>query len=126
MSEEGALDFVAKGGFDEVTAVGLVSQERFVELYKKLFRSRRQEDVVCVLVNILDFQGQLSFENFSRILQHADDHEIGHIDMRVVTQDPGRPLIGEMLEALADGFNVTIKLTFFPHMPEMGMESEIA
>ncbi|WP_028880594.1 hypothetical protein [Terasakiella pusilla] len=126
MTEDGIVDFVSKGDFDEVTAVGLVAQDSFVSLYERLFHTRRGQEVVRVLVNILDFQGQLSFESFTRILQHADAHEIGYIDMTVITQDPGRPLIGQMLEALADGFNVNVKLTFSPHMPERFLCGESA
>lgn len=126
MTEDGTLDFVSKGDFDEVTAIGLVGQESFIHLYERLFRSRKGQEVVHILVNILDFQGQLSFDTFTRILQHADDHEIGHIHMTVVTLDPGRPVIGEMLEALADRFQVTVKMTFFQQMPDADAQGKSA
>lgn len=126
MTQCGTLDYVSKGGFDEVTAIGYVEQDSFVQLYEKMFLIRQKQKIVHVLVNILECQAQLSLESFSQILQHADDCEIGFIDMTVITQDPGRPLVGGMLEALADEFKVNVKLTFLPYMPHWVAPSQSA
>ncbi|MDV7339280.1 hypothetical protein RYZ26_06725 [Terasakiella sp. A23] len=108
----GTVDFDCKGPFDEVTAKGVLEGDAFIKVYHRLFESRKNSASVFILVNILEFQNQLSVESFAQILHEADESHICHINMVVVTLDPARPLIGEMLEALSTNFIVNIKITF--------------
>lgn len=107
-----SVDYVQKEQYAEVLAKGSVSGAEFAAMYERLFKDYENSPFLKILVNILDYQNQLSVEDFTEILSHADQHGIQEIDMVVVTLDPARPLIGEMLEALAQNFHVNIQIRF--------------
>ncbi|NVK18903.1 MAG: hypothetical protein HWE30_09425 [Methylocystaceae bacterium] len=107
-----SVGFLKKKDFAEIYVKGNVSCADFVAMYHQLFAAYDKTDHLKLLINILTYQNQLSVENFTEILSDADRHSINKIDMVVVSRDPSRPLIGQMIEALAQNFHVAVSVRF--------------
>ena len=107
------LEVTDKGRYDFINAVGEVTKQDFLDLYKRRFKARAGSDNVYFLIDIRDHPSVLGRDGFEQILNMAEECDIQHIYMFVISNDPARPVIGSMVEAIATSHVIDIDVTFY-------------
>lgn len=92
--------------------------EDFLRFYHETFLRVKGTRLLEFLIDVTGQVAVMGPDEFRWVLQHADACDIREIHMHVVSDDPARPLIGDMVTAMCEGFKTDIRLFFYPTFEE--------
>jgi len=90
----------------------------FLDFYRETFLRVKGTPLVEFLIDVTGQSAVMGPNEFRWVLEHADACDIKEIHMHVVSDDPARPLIGDMVAAMCEGFQTDIRLFFYPTFAE--------
>jgi len=92
--------------------------EDFLHFYRETFLRVKGTRLLEFLIDVTGQAAVMGPDEFRSVLHHADECEIREIHMHVVSDDAARPLIGDMVAAMCEGFKADIRLFFYPTFEE--------
>ena len=109
----GYIQFIDKGGYFFLKTVGEVQGKDFVDMFLHLFAQKENVEQVKILIDLEDHPNVVGLPEFSVILNDADAQKISNLEINIISQDPRRFIVGEMLEAHSESFQVNLTMNFF-------------
>jgi len=116
MIEESHVEISSRGDYEFLLAEGEVDFEHYYRAYKACFERRRGAKCIFLLSDLRNLTTVLGPDDFDELLRLTKDYEIGAMIVANVSEDPGRPNHGKMVEAMADGYGIELSISYFDNM----------
>lgn len=112
------LETINKGRYYLLRMGDDTQAEDFLRFYSITFMGHKNAPLLEFLIDVTGQPAVMGPDEFRNVLHHADECNIREIHMHIVSDDPARPLIGDMVAAMCEGFVTNIRLFFYPTFEE--------